>query len=337
MTSAAAIPPSSSHPAPATTDTNDPTAAEWTKVADLQMSIFSGSVVQPIDGGIVVMSAGSTTLVGFDGSTIAGEKPPVAIPNGCCGSAVGIAVGDQLILFDVYAPSTWVLDSETMTWTQIGDRPSTGDVLGSALIGDQLYVVGAVRGAANTPVAALDTTTWEWSEIESVPAVMAVGGVTTDGERLIVAGVQQNGNNIIVGESRHPAVYALSDGVWEELPDAPIDGQAATVAWVEDVGLLAWNYDLDSALLNGDGSWVSTGPVPMEFWECYPQSKQVDSGAIALFCGQLAHFDATSRLWSSIATKLDAKHAATANAIYELAPVDDQTTLSVQPMPTAED
>ena len=32
--------------------------------------------------------------MGFDGSTIAGEKPPVAISNGCCGSAVGIAVGE---------------------------------------------------------------------------------------------------------------------------------------------------------------------------------------------------------------------------------------------------
>jgi hypothetical protein len=322
---------------------SDPTVAsdpgEWSSVADVPLLISSGSIVEPLDDGLVVVEAESTTLVAFDGSTTPGERPPVNVPSGCCGSAVAIPVGDQLVIFDAYAPGTWLLNPETVSWEQVGDRPSTGDVLGSAVIGNQIYVVTASprTGTANAEVAALDTKTWEWTGIEPVPTVIAVGGVTTDGQRLIVAGVQQNGNNIIVGESRQPEAYALRDGVWEELPDVPIDGQAATVAWVEDVGLLAWNYELDSALLNEDGSWVSTGPVPMEFSECYPHSKQVDSGVIALFCGQLAHFDATSRSWSPIATKLDAKYAATANAIYELAPVDGQTTLSIQPLPTAED
>jgi hypothetical protein len=314
-------------------------AGEWSKVADLPLPISSGSIVEPINGGLVVVQAESTTLVAFDGSTTPGERPPVNVPSGCCGSGVGIPVGEQLVIFDSYAPGTWLLNPETISWDQVGDRPSTGDVLGSAVVGDQIYVVTASprAGTANAQVAVLDTTTWEWTGIEPVPAVISVGGVTTDGERLIVAGVQQDGNNNIVGESRHPVAYVLHDGVWEELPDVPIDGQALTVAWVEDVGLLAWNYDLDSALLNEDGNWVSTGPVPMEFSECYPQSKQVDGGVIALFCGQLAHFDAMSRSWLSIATTLDAKYAATANAIYELAPVDGQTTLSVQPLPTAED
>lgn len=308
-----------------------PDAGEWSKVADLPLSLSSGSIVEPINGALVVVQTESTTLVDFDGSTTLGEKPPVTVPAGCCGSAVGIPVGSQLVIFDAYAPGTWLLNPETVAWDQVGDRPSTGDVLGSAVIDDQIYVVTASprAGATNAQVAALDTTTWEWSELEPVPAVISVGGATTDGERLIVSGVQQNGNNIIVGESRQPVAYGFQDGAWEKLPDVPIDGQAATVAWVDDVGLLAWNYDLDSALLDGEGNWESMGPVPMEFSECYPQSRQVDSGVIALFCGQLAHFDATSRSWSSVATKVDARYAATANSIYELASVNGQTTLSV--------
>jgi len=315
-----------------------PDATEWSRVADLSLSLSSGSIVESIDGGLVVVQTQSTTLAAFDGSTTPGERPPVNVPPGCCGSAVGIPVGEQLVIFDSYGPGTWLLNPATATWEQIDDRPSTGDVLGSAAIDGEIYVVTASprSESTNAGVSALDTTAWEWTELEAAPAAMSVGGVTTDGQRLIVAGVQQDGNNIIVGESRHPVAFALQDGVWDELPQVPIDGQAATVAWVEDVGLLAWNYELDSALLNEDGSWVSTGPVPMEFSECYPQSKQVDSGVIALFCGQLAHFDATSRSWSPIATKLDAKYAATASAIYELAPVDGQTTLSVLPLPTAE-
>jgi hypothetical protein len=153
--------------------------------------MFSGSIVESIDGGLVVVQTESTTVVAFDGSTTPGERPPVNVPPGCCGSAVGIPVGEQLVIFDSYAPGTWLLNPATATWHQIGDRPSTGDVLGSAAIDDEIYVVTASprSGSTNAQVAALDTTAWEWTEIETAPAVISVGGVTTDGQRLIVAGV----------------------------------------------------------------------------------------------------------------------------------------------------
>ncbi len=314
---------------------SDAHRAQWSRVAVLPFSLSSGAVVESIESGIVVLEAESTTLVGFDGTTSAGGKPPIGIQPGCCGSAVGIPVGSRLILFDSYAPGSWLLDAETVRWTQVGDRPMTGDVLGSAHVGDLTYVVTASprSGNTNTQVAALDPATWEWAEIQPVPAVLAVGGVTTDGERLIVAGVQQDGNNVIVGESRHPVAFSYHDGEWTRMPDVPIDGQAATVAWVEDVGLLAWNYDLKSALMDLDGDWESLGGVPMHFSECYPKSAQVDRGVIALFCGQLAHFDGPSRSWSQIPIDFDANYVATDDSIYELSPENGQTTLSVRHLP----
>jgi hypothetical protein len=316
-----------------------PDVEDWSIVAELPVSVTSGTIFEPIDEGLVVLRGDSTTHVDFDGSTTFGEAPPVTVSAGCCGSAVAIPVGSQLIIFDAYAPGTWLLDPETVTWDQIGDRPTTGDVLGSAVIANHLYVVTASprAGTTNAHVAALDITTWQWTDIEPVPAVISVGGVTTDGERLIVAGVRQNGNNIIVEDNRQPVAYSFQNGTWEALPDVPIDGQAATVAWVDDVGLLAWNYELDSALLGDSGSWASTGPVPMDFSECYPQSRQVDSGTVALFCGQLAYFNGASLSWSAIPTNREAKHAATSTAIYELAPASDGATLSVLSVPTAED
>jgi len=315
-----------------------PESVEWTKIADLPMSIFSGSLVAPVEDGIVVVQTESTTVVGLDGSTASGVRPPVTVTPGCCGSAVGIPVGDRLILFDSYAPGTWVLDPETISWNRVGDRPSTGDVLGSALIGDHLYVVTAAArtGAAHSSVAVLDTAAWEWSEIEQVPAAISVGGVTSDGDRLIVAGVRQDSNNNIVGDSREPVAYEYRAEVWRELPDVPIDGQAATVAWVDGAGLLAWNYDLESALLAPSGNWESTGTVPMDFSECYPYSYQVESGLVAV-CGGLAHLEAASRAWSPIPIRFEARYVAAGNFVYELAPSGDQTLFSVLHLSTGRD
>lgn len=315
-----------------------PRSVEWIRIADLAMAISSGSIVAAVEGGIVVAQTESTSVVGFDGSITNGDKPPVTIAPGCCGSAVGIPVRDRLVLFDSYAPGTWLLDLKALTWNRVGDRPSTGDVLGSALIGDQLYVVTAAArtGAANSPVVVLNTTTWEWSEIEQVPSGISVGGVTSDGDRLIVAGVRQNSNNIIVGDSREPLAYAHEESVWRELPDIPIDGQAATVAWVDDVGLLAWNYSLRSALLAPDGNWEPMGRVPMEPSECYPHSYQVDSGIIAA-CGGIAHFEAASRGWSPIPIRFDARYVAADDSVHELAPSGGQTTLSVHHLSTGQD
>lgn len=308
--------------------------AQWSRIVDLPISLSSGSLVVPVDAGIVVLETDATTLVGYDGLATPGDEPPVAVSPDCCGSAVGIPVGSQMILFDSYGPGTWVLDPGSVTWSQAGDRPSTGDVLGSARIEDQLYVVTASPrdGTMNAQVAALDTTTWEWTEIEPVPAVVAVGGVTSDGESLIVAGVNQDGNNIIVGESRHPVAYGYLDGEWSRLPDLPIDGQAATVVWVEEVGLLALNYDLESALHHLEGNWDSMGTVPMPFSECLPQTMQVDSGVVVL-CGGLAHFESSSQSWSPISMRFDSKYVAADNAVYELAPENGGTTLSVHTLP----
>ncbi|MGB8360675.1 MAG: hypothetical protein WCE80_04680, partial [Acidimicrobiia bacterium] len=215
---------------------------------------------------------------------------------------------NQLVFFDAYRPATWLLEPKTITWTQIGDRSTTGDVLGWALIDGDVYVVTAQRGhgLGETPVEVLNTTTWEWNQVESIPAVMSVGGVTTDGQRLIVAGVRQDSyNNLVVG-NREPVVYEYADGVWSQLPDAPIDGQASTISWIDGAGLLAWNYDLESALLDA-GEWEPTETVPLDLQECYPRGFDVESGVVGA-CGGLAFFDANSRTWSPIATSYEASY-----------------------------
>jgi hypothetical protein len=134
------------------------------------------------------------------------------------------------------------------------------------LLGGDLFVVTAAArtGEATATLAALDVATGVWRELEPVPSPISVGGVTTDGSRVVVAGTQQGPNNNIIGD-RSPSAYQYTPGEgWSELPDIPINGPASTVAWVEGAGLLAWNYDLESALLDQSGAWRALDRVPMD-------------------------------------------------------------------------
>jgi hypothetical protein len=294
--------------------------------------MYVGWVVAATDGGIVVISNDSTTLIAPDGSSESGEGPPIDVTPtaGCCGSVVGIPSDGYLIYFDAYRPATWLLDLGDLEWVQLGNRNTTGDVLGWAPIGDDVYVVSGKRGAglSETPVEMLDTNTWEWAEVAPIPHGMSVGGVTTDGSSLIVAGVTQDSyNNVVVG-GREPVVYQLRDGVWSQLPDAPIDGQAATITWVDGLGLLAWNYELDSTLLHEDDMWETLGSVPMDLQECYPVSFQTESGVVAA-CGGLAFLDAETKAWSPIATDYEARYIVSGDVVYELRPLGDVTRLAV--------
>lgn len=308
---------------------------EWDVVADLSSDIAGGAIVEAVGTGIVVVQPGSTLLVGFDGSLTSGEEPPLPMTTSCCGGEDVAPIGSDLLLIDEAMKGSWILETETMTWRQVDPRPSAGYALGSALIDDQLIIVTAAArtGAASSSVAALDISTGVWRELEPVPSPISVGGVTTDGERLIVAGTQQGPNNNVIG-GRNPVAYQYTnaDG-WSQLPDLPIDGQASTITWVDRAGLLAWNYDLESALLEPSGSWVELDPVPMDPMECYPQSTSMSSGVVGL-CGGIAWFEAATQSWSPIRQIFDTRYVVARDAIYGLVQTGrDQTRLIEHPLP----
>jgi len=307
----------------------------WSVIADLPIDIASGAIVEAVDVGIAVVQPGSTLLVGFDGSLTSGEEPPLPMTAECCGGEDGVPNRNGLLLIDEATTGSWVLETDTMTWRQVDSRPSPGYVLGSALIGDELVIVTAAArtGGAVSSVAALDVSTGVWREPEPVPSPVSVGGVTTDGDRLIVAGTQQGPNNNVIG-GRNPVAYQYTDADgWIQLPDVPIDGQASTVTWVDGAGLLAWNYDLESALLEPSGSWVELDAVPMDFMECHPQSVSMATGAVGL-CGGIAWFEGAAQSWTSIRQIFDTRYVVSQDAIYGLVQTGrDQIRLIQHPLP----
>ena len=291
----------------------------WSVVTDLPFHIAGGAIVEAVDSGIVVLQPSSTVLMGFDGSWSTGEAPPLSIPPSCCGTADGRPAGDVLVLVAEGSTGTWILNVHTLTWLEADPRPTARYVLGSALIDDQLFVVTAAArtGEAISSLSALDIATGVWRALEPVPSPISVGGVTTDGNRLIVAGTRQGPNNNVIGD-RNPVAYQYTPGKgWSELPDIPINGQAATVAWVEGTGLLAWNYDLESALLDESGAWRELDNVPMQSAECYPRSFPTVTG-IAGVCGGIALYNTANESWQPVRLSLDTRYVVTNTALFGL-------------------
>jgi len=287
----------------------------WRVIADLPFGVSSGAIIQAVNAGVVVIDGTSTRLVQADGSWVDGAPSPLAVQSSCCGDISGLPAEGSVVLINAGNSETWILDVATLTWRQAETPPATGFrvgaaryPLGSALVDGELVVVTAADRSINaiSTVAALNIDTGTWRELDPVPSPIAVGGVTSDGNHLIVAGTSQDGNNQVIG-GRNPVAYQFTADIgWEELPSIPIDGQASTITWVDDAGLLAWNYDQQSAIRDSSGQWRALEDVPMPFSECYPKSVSVNAGAVAQ-CGGLAWFDTATVAWRSIRTPLVAR------------------------------
>lgn len=302
----------------------------WTAITDLAISLSSGAVVEAVETGIVVIQSGSSLLVGLDGSVASGEAPPLPMASSCCGTEDLLPIGTDVVLIDEGLTESWLLDTETMTWRPLGQRPTAGYVLGSAVIQDELFVVTADTRTENatSSVAVLSISSEEWRELDPVPSPISVGGVASDGERLLVIGTRQGPDNNVIG-SRNPVAYEYATDGWNRLPDVPIDGQASTITWVDDAGLLAWNYDLESAILKPSGTWTVLDDVPMNTAECFPHSEPVSGGAVGL-CGGIAWFEGATESWSEIPYPSDTRLVVSGDGVFGLMQVSRDTVRFVK-------
>lgn len=311
----------------------------WDVVADLPFGVVDGALVEAVDGGVVVVQPDATQLIELDGSWRTGDAPPLEVPSYCCGGVLVMPTGRTIVLLDESSAATWILDVDDLTWQELDPRPSSGYVLGSVLVDDELVTLNARRASEDegNVVTALDLAEGTWRQLEPVPSSITAAGTTNDDDRLIVAGTLQGPNNNVIGD-RNPVVYEYEPGQgWQELPEVPIDGQASTVVWVEGAGLLAWNYDMESALLDETGSWQALDRVPMAEGECYPGSIQAPTGIVGLFCGQVAWFDTATQSWKPIPSLVPTKVVATQNAVVGIINTDrEESGLVEYPLPPGE-
>ncbi|MGA9595416.1 MAG: hypothetical protein WBV06_04630 [Acidimicrobiia bacterium] len=311
----------------------------WSVLAKEDPSIPSGSIRIAINAGLVVINSTATTIIDPAGAARNGEPSPAPLGDG---GVDGYPVGDTVLLLD-QGGQAWLLDVATVSWRQVDSLPPIVHPVGADIypvgltkIANELFVVIRARVSATptSEVVSLDLATGTWRVVEPVPSPISRGGVTTDGTRLIVGGVQLDTQGGIVG-GRKPVLYEYTDaGGWSELPTIPIEGLASTITWLDGVGLLAWNYDLESALLDENGTWRKLDNVPMETRECLPTSMPIARGA-AGFCGGLAWFDGETLTWEPIEAPREAQFSLSDEAAYAIVTTEGNTTLFRYPLPPA--
>jgi hypothetical protein len=294
-------------PTPSSAPASDPNASVkpsgWAHIADLPIAAPSGNLITPVGNAIVVIGISATWVIHDDGSFVTAEAPPEAA-LACCGDNRALSAGNNVLLVDTSTTGTteaWLFDAVKLSWRRGDDRPTSGLVLGSALLdGRVVLVTSASRAApAISDVAALDLTSGSWTELPPLPRPINVGGVTSTAAAVIVAGTYQGPNNEIIGKSEPVVFEYTTSGGWREHGTIPISGQAATITALPDGRLLAFNYDLQAAVSNTDGSWDRLDSVPMRRGECYPSATPVAAGIVGL-CQGIAWFDIATQRWQGI-------------------------------------
>ena len=251
--------------------------------------------------------AGDEVIVGTTDEVIAIDRgggvrraEPGPLVSRCCPSRLGIGAGSAVVvLFDSDATS-WRLDVESLEWTQLPGLPSDGYLLDATWTGREVVAVFVRRGvdvaSAETLVAALDPGQGTWRPLPEPPVPINRGGVAALGDRVVLSGTLQEFGNHIVGEPE-PVVFELSGDEWLRVDSPPISGQAA-VAVPTATGYLAWNYNLDLAVLDDTG-WHPAEPLPGPSGECTPDGTWTDVGWVTNGCGGIAVFDADGT-WRAI-------------------------------------
>ena len=259
---------------------------DWEEVATLNLT-STGFWLAASEQRALVVTSGSAWLVRRGDAAEQVEHPP----NWTLDNFRIIPAGNRFVAF-ADGGDPMVFDSDG--WSSVDPRPTTDRLFGTVFINGRFFAVTApgrnVGGEAGV-VLELDLDSGEWTTLGGVPERINVGDVVGSIDSIIVSGTLQDGNNLMVGD-KQPGVHVfdLETSTWETMPDAPLNGQAASVGSIGPY-LLAWNYDMEWSLLPlGKDQWSAPRTVPLDQMECYPSTVSGTELAVGDFCGQLAIF-----------------------------------------------
>lgn len=258
-----------------------------------EFAVMSGS-------SLVAWTAQGLVAIDADGTVRKGESGPFPVDQLCCGSYRAVGTEESVIVLGSEAGTmAAVIDTASLTWRRLEDRPGDGWVRDAAVRADGEVVVLAGGGTSELGrLYGLDPARDRWRDLPSLPMGLDPVGVAADGSRLVVFGVD-GGRGIVHGLR----VLELADDEWQELESPPIGATAVEVI-PEGDGLLAWNYSLESASHDGS-AWTLLPELPLAPSECSPVGTITDVGAVANQCGGLIRYDRTEGRWHPI-PQLDA-------------------------------
>ena len=188
-------------------------------------------------------------------------------------------------------------------WRSLPPAPIEGRAPMSVWTGDELIVWGTSVRVTPRPRdgAAYDPATNTWRRIAEAPIELTDGTAVWTGEEMIVFGAALHGGNESETATAIGAAYDPAQDTWRELPPSELSPQASTAAW-SGSEMIAWDY------LNGTAAydpvadrWRALPPVPIDDYECVPQSASIPGQAVfGNYCGITPVFSAEKDRWRDV-------------------------------------
>jgi hypothetical protein len=193
---------------------------------------------------------------------------------------------------------------ENETWRTIASAPIRARHLAVVVwTGAEMIVWGGGDGddpSTNRSGAAYDPVTDSWHRIADAPLGLNLASGVWTGHELIVFGSLLNNGNLAATDTSVGAAYDPEADSWQVISPSELSPQATSAVWVGD-RMVAWDYQVRAQEYFPDADrWSEPVKMPLDFSECYPDSRAVDGQVFAWFCGRVAEYDVATAQWREI-------------------------------------
>lgn len=207
-------------------------------------------------------------------------------------------------------------DPRADTWRLIPPAPlSARRPLSVIWTGSEMIVWGSgpSRDDALRDGAAYDPRTNRWRTIAPAPVDLNDASTVWTGEEMIVFGANLKGGNVSDTEFAVGVAYNPATDDWRVLPPSHLSPQASTASWT-GVEMVAWDYLLDANAYNPKtDEWHPLPRVPLEDYECTPDSAYVMGVVFGWYCGKAVTLSVSGERWQDVS--IEALRPATAQLV----------------------
>lgn len=196
-------------------------------------------------------------------------------------------------------------DPTTDSWRRLPPAPLSARAPLSVWTGQE-FIVWGTHVRVNKPPrdgAAYDPLANTWRPIADAPIDLTDATAAWTGREMIVFGAALHGGNDSETPTAIGAAYNPTTDTWRRLPDSQLSPQASTASW-NGRELIAWDYLNGSAAYDPrTDEWRKLPPVPLDDYECSPESISLDGHFFGNYCGSLIVYDPADGRWHDVSRR----------------------------------
>jgi len=267
----------------------------WNQLPELPIAPRINPAITELDDGDLFVwggfTPGSTGLQLFDGAVLDAESgewdvlppAPEIVPN----EADAIWTGGQVVVMpssgtEPFVPLVYDIDADT--WTTGAAGPDDCSNAGLTWTGEEAIVVCglATRDVSPVNLAAYDPAADRWRALPDPPIAYADGDLVWADDVLVAFGRTED---LAFPAGDGAAVtYDPSTDRWAEPFRVPVNAQATSITWTGEE-IVVVDYSMDAGAFDpATGEVRELPPVPLRFYECYPEAATAGTTAVAALC-----------------------------------------------------